>query len=82
MPASYALHYGRQTTPLCHVNPDEKYPSMYRIHWPNGSVSDMVNLTRAKDAAVHLAIAKDGSLNWHSLRWDRPERAPEAPPID
>ncbi len=29
---------------------DEKYPKMYRIKWPDGKVSDMVNKTRAKDA--------------------------------
>jgi hypothetical protein len=34
---------------------DEKYPSMWRVRLPNGHVSDMVNLTRAKDAAMALA---------------------------
>lgn len=29
---------------------DKDYPGMYRIHWPDGKVSDMVNKTRAKDA--------------------------------
>ena len=29
---------------------DAKYPNMYRLKLPDGSLSDMVNLTRAKDA--------------------------------
>lgn len=28
---------------------DEVYPGMYRIKWPDGEVSDMVNKTRAKE---------------------------------
>lgn len=29
---------------------DERHPTMYRVVMPDGSPSDMVNLTRAKDA--------------------------------
>lgn len=29
---------------------DQKYPTMWRVHWHDGVVSDIVNLTRAKDA--------------------------------
>jgi len=32
------------------IVPDEQYPGMYRLRLPDGSLSDMVNLTRAKDA--------------------------------
>lgn len=32
------------------MKPDGHYPAMWRIHWPDGEVSDMVNLTRANDA--------------------------------
>jgi hypothetical protein len=38
--------------------PDSKYPSMWRARLSDGHVTDMVNLTRAKDAAVSLALAK------------------------
>jgi len=31
---------------------DEKYPQMWRVRRPDGSLSDMVNQTRAKDAAM------------------------------
>ena len=32
------------------IVPDAKWPGMYRIHLPEGSLSDMANLTRIKDA--------------------------------
>ena len=34
------------------IVPDPKWPGMYRVRRPNGSLSDMVNLTRAKDALL------------------------------
>jgi hypothetical protein len=30
--------------------PDPQYPGMYRVQWSDGRLSDMTNLTRAKDA--------------------------------
>lgn len=36
------------------IKPDAKWPSMWRVHLPNGQVSDMTNLTRAKDTARSL----------------------------
>jgi hypothetical protein len=42
---------GRAAKQLPHgVVRDERHPTMYRVVRPNGSLSDMVNLTRAKDA--------------------------------
>jgi hypothetical protein len=35
---------------------DPKYPQMWRVRLPNGRLTDMVNLTRAKDAARSLAL--------------------------
>jgi hypothetical protein len=46
-----ALHYGDALTPLALVVPDERWPDMFRIAWPDGRLSDMANLSRAKDAA-------------------------------
>jgi hypothetical protein len=37
------------------VKPDPKWPNMYRVHLPNGKVSDMTKLTRANDAARSLS---------------------------
>jgi hypothetical protein len=36
---------------------DERYPTMSRVRAPDGTLSDMVNRTRAKDAAVARAVA-------------------------
>jgi len=32
--------------------PDAALPGMWRVRWPDGRVSDMTNLTRAKDAVT------------------------------
>jgi hypothetical protein len=34
------------------IVPDAQWPGMYRLSLPQGSLSDMVNLTRAKDALL------------------------------
>ena len=47
-----ALHYGSARTPIALVVPDSVYPGMYRIKWPDGVISDLANLSRAKDAAL------------------------------
>ena len=33
---------------------DERWPNMFRVQWPDGSLSDMVNLSRANDAAARF----------------------------
>src|SRR5262245_10098515 len=42
---------------LATVVPDEKYQGMFRVRTKDGQLSDMVNLSRAKDAARSLAMA-------------------------
>jgi hypothetical protein len=42
---------------LATVEPDSKWPGMYRVHHA-GQLSDMVNLTRAKDAAISIALSQ------------------------
>src|SRR5205085_11194292 len=44
------LCHGRGRNPLVTVEPDSKYTGMYRIRFPDGGLSDMVTLTRAKPA--------------------------------
>jgi len=41
------------------ILPDPKWPSMYRIKRPDGSLSDMANLTRCRDALRSLDEAAD-----------------------
>ena len=38
------------------VVPDSKYPQMWWVRLPDGQLIDMVNLTRARDAARSLAL--------------------------
>jgi hypothetical protein len=45
---------------LAIVEPDSRYAGMFRVRLPDGRQTDIVNLSRAKDAAVALALA---SLN-------------------
>jgi hypothetical protein len=42
---------------LAVVVPDDKWPNMYRVRI-GGDISDMANLSRAKDAAINLALAE------------------------
>jgi hypothetical protein len=46
----YALHLGRSRKPLLSVLPDAACPGMWRVLHA-GRSSDMVNLSRAKDAS-------------------------------
>ena len=48
----FALHFERRTKVLVSVVPDTTYAGMWRVRWPDGCLSDMTNLTRAKDAVA------------------------------
>ena len=48
--ASFQMTFGGYA-----VVPDPDWPKMYRVRRPDGSLTDMVNLTRARDAATTLA---------------------------
>src|SRR5262245_5999975 len=47
------LVYGRRT--LLRIVRDRVYPEMWRVRLPGGGLTDMVNRTRAKDAALSIA---------------------------
>jgi hypothetical protein len=53
----YALRLGRSRKALVEVVPDAKWPDMWRVRKADGTLTDMVNLTRAKDAALSIALA-------------------------
>jgi hypothetical protein len=38
--------------------PDERYPQMWRVRTPDGTLSDMLNLPRARDAASPAAAMR------------------------
>ena len=59
-------------TALLHVARDKTYEGMWRIRFADGSLSDMTNLTRAKDVGHSIAQA---TLN-NELRYrQRPAQA-------
>jgi hypothetical protein len=42
---------------LATVEPDVEWPSMWRVRW-SGGLTDLVNITRAKDAAISIALTE------------------------
>jgi hypothetical protein len=54
---------------LATVEPDTEWAGMHRVRLTDGELTDMVNLTRAKDAAAHLVLA---DLNKHAGRVEAP----------
>ena len=79
----YVLFYGNSRIPLVRAVPDERHLTMWRLHWPDGEVSDMANLTRIKDAGI--AICERGPprrarrlLDW---RQDGGKTRSAAPPV-
>jgi hypothetical protein len=55
--AGYELRLGKRGRLLASIEPDPEWPGMWRVRLPNGHLTDMVNLARAKDAAIALALA-------------------------
>jgi hypothetical protein len=51
---------------------DEIYPSMYRVRWPDGNLSDMANLSRANDAAARFNETMERELRGRQ----KPSEAP------
>jgi hypothetical protein len=79
----YSLYYGKSAKVLAEVIPDNEYAGMWRIRWPDRQLSDMVNLSRAKDAAMVL-VRKNGIIDQSTktLHWERTERPPGGPPVE
>jgi hypothetical protein len=65
----YRLHYASAKHPLAEIAPDANWPGMWRVRWPDGSLSDMVNLSRAKDAAIAIAERGPPARNRRLLSW-------------
>ena len=49
------LYYADRRVPFSIVQ-DVAYPNMWRVKLPDGRLTDMVNYTRAKDAAVAYGL--------------------------
>jgi hypothetical protein len=66
------------------IERDAEYPQMWRVRWPDGSLGDMVNLARAKDAAQDIAEGIEARKTPHkfplkSLKFFWRSRSPVAP---
>jgi len=48
------LFYGRKR--VARIVQDTKYPAMWRVVRPDGTLSDMVNRTRAADATMGMVL--------------------------
>jgi hypothetical protein len=53
---TWALHVEGRRGAVLHVVRDEAYPQMWRIRHLDGRLSDMANLTWAKDGAIAVAM--------------------------
>jgi len=69
MPEVHRLHYGSSKRPLAEIVPDTHWPNMWRIAWPDGRLSDMTNLSRARDAAQVIAERGPPARDRMLLRW-------------
>jgi len=54
---------------IMEIRADAVHPKMWRVCLPNGRLSDMVNLTRAKEAAETIARQNDPEIGWTGFRW-------------
>jgi hypothetical protein len=52
-----SLHLDGKGHALIQIVSEERYAGMWRVRLPDGRLTDMLNRTRAKDAAVSLALA-------------------------
>ena len=64
---------------LAQIVSDRVYPSMWRVKMPSGTLSDMTNLTRAKDAAMSIALS---ILNREQKVQETASEAPPTAPND
>jgi hypothetical protein len=69
--SGHALYLRDRGKALATVEPDAQRAGMWRIHMPDGWVSDMANLSWAKDAAIRSVL----------FVLNRKETAAEAPPV-
>jgi hypothetical protein len=79
--AALALYYGNGGRTLAWVAPAGS--GLWRIQWPDGRTSDVVNLTRAKDAAVALAERGPPARNRRRFHWqyERSKSPAEGAPV-
>jgi|GEM_PF-2309888 len=80
---NWNLHrYGSKAV-LARVVPDAVYVGMYRVRQNTGELSDMVNLTRARDAAGAIIVAllnsRERTGGWPPIDLNAPPVSQPAP---
>ena len=85
------LHRKGSRRPLISIERDSTYPNMWRVRRPNGTLSDMVNRVRCKDAAESMVLAsnlkvcrtlsEDSSIRQTNGPATKKTRLREAPPF-
>ena len=76
----HALYRQGSKVPVLSVVPDQTYPGMWRIQSKDGKLSDMTNLSRARDAATSMAMAEyDRQTRVERPAEARGSRLPEVP---
>jgi hypothetical protein len=58
-PFLHSLKLKLRARVMARIEPDANRPGMWRVRWPNGRLSDMTSLTRAKDAAACFIETED-----------------------
>jgi hypothetical protein len=70
----YCLYYGIGRKPVAKVVSDKRCAmraGMWRIELPDGSPSDLVNISRAKDAAAAIAERGPPARDRRRLHWQK-----------
>jgi hypothetical protein len=69
----HGLHYASAKHPLAEIIPDAQWSGMWRVRGPDGQLSDMTNLSRAKDAGWQLPpIRNRRHLHWLARNLPQP----------
>jgi hypothetical protein len=68
---AYLLHNGNGGRPLVRIEPDASWPGMWRMHWPDGRVSDMGDLKQIRDAAAAICERGPPAKIRGSFKWTR-----------
>ena len=71
-----AVHHHSGGSPVLAIVPDGTWPGMWRVALPDGSLTDMVNLSRVRDAAI------DWAVSWLNRSRNVPARPAVRPPIE
>ena len=71
-----AVHHHSGGSPVLAIVPDGTWPGMWRVALPDGSLTDIVNLSRVRDAAI------DWAVSWLNRSRNVPARPAVRPPIE